>query len=175
MCIYSKRIQGRQLEPRSVLFFCFRGLRYGAPFPLRFQERFIPSIASSERQLKNPGFYLVYHVILQVFWFQNGLQNTKNPKPFKVWDTGTGGGVAGSRTRVRRSPPNGAYSLGKFLSYPGERYCLVPRVRLRDFRPNYVNHAVGLAPVITPYPRIGALRGRCVRPAKREPYFGCSN
>lgn len=39
----------------------------------------------------------------------------KNPKPIKVWDTGTGGGVAGSRTPVRRCPPNGAYSLDVIL------------------------------------------------------------
>ena len=50
---------------------------------------------------------------------QNRLRNTKDPKPFKTWDADTGGGTAESRTRVRRSSPSGAYSLGviKVLSH----------------------------------------------------------
>ena len=53
-----------------------------------------------------------------IFRFQNRLKNTKNPRPIKAWDTGTGGGVAGSRTRVRRSSPNSAYSLGVIMIWP---------------------------------------------------------
>ena len=45
------------------------------------------------------------------FCLGNRRQHTKNPKPFKTWDADTDGGVAGSRTPVRRTLIKDLYSL----------------------------------------------------------------
>ena len=54
-------------------------------------------------------------MVLHIFRFQNRLQNTKNPKPFKTWDADTGGGVAPYWT-VSASAFMGDQDLSVFLS-----------------------------------------------------------
>ena len=71
-----------------------------------------------------------------------------------TWDSDTDGGVAGSRTRVRRSSPNGAYSLGKINSDLRATILPSPLSEVRDFRRSHDNHMARLALGYDTTPRI---------------------